>query len=123
MNYLKIVIVFFLLLTACQQKKPVLQLSAYCYDFKELQKNNHYNGCVIIKNTGNDTLKIFQTDTGCGCTKASVTKNLLQPHDSCILNFTYNTENKQGAQEEYVGIYANTDSLVHLLKIKAFIHE
>ena len=121
MNYIKIIIIFLLFLTACQHKKPVLQLSVYCYDFKELQKNNRYFGVATVKNVGNDTLKILQIDTGGGCTSASVTKNLLQPQDTCTLNFIYNTQYKQGVQEEYVYIYANTDSLIHLLKIRAFV--
>ena len=123
-NMYKIIIAFSLLLTACQHsQKPILQLSTYCYNFYELQKNKNYLGNVMIKNTGNDTLKIFQIGTSCGWTDASITQKLLQPQDSCTLNFTYNTQNKQGIQEEYISIYANTDSLVHLLKIKAFVSE
>lgn len=111
------------LLWNCQNKKPKLQLTDYIYEFKGIEPNKNYVGSSIIKNTGNNTLKILEIGTGCGCTQASISKNTIFPGDTCQLNFTYNTQNKQGFQEEFICIYANTDSLVHLLKIKAFINK
>lgn len=118
----KYIVVFVFLLSACQHPKPMLMLSSDLYDFKEIAKNKHYRGSSVIKNTGDDTLKIFQIEAGCSCTQAYTTKNILLPNDTCKLNFTYNTQNKQGLEEFYICIYANTDSLVHLLKIRAFIN-
>ncbi|MDE6450692.1 MAG: DUF1573 domain-containing protein [Odoribacter sp.] len=104
-------------------KKPVLHLSTYCYDFDRLQINKIYFGSALIKNIGNDTLKIFQVETDCGCTKAFVSKKQLLPNDTCLISFAFSTQHKQGIQEEFIYIYANTDSLVHPLKIKSFVYE
>lgn len=111
-----------MMLLACSNNhKPDLSLSTYVYDFNILDKNIIYEGSAIIKNTGNGELTITHIDAGCICTKASVTKNVIQRGDTCKLNFTYNTQDKDGVQEQIICIVANTDSLVHLLSIKAFV--
>lgn len=95
----------------------------FAYNRDLLQINKIYFGSALIKNIGNDTLKIFQVETDCGCTKAFVSKKQLLPNDTCLISFAFSTQHKQGIQEEFIYIYANTDSLVHLLKIKSFVYE
>lgn len=114
-------IVIFLLLCACQGKQAQVRLSEYRYDFGEIQANRLYSGEATITNTGNDTLKILDVNGSCGCTQARVTKRELMPGDTCRLDFTYNTRGKRGEEQEYICLFANTDSVVHLLRIQAVV--
>lgn len=115
----------FLLLTflcSCTKKKSELKLLNYSYDFGIIKKDSIYQGKIIIKNTGNDTLKIQKISPDCSCTNAYSTKKLILPNDTCLVKFTYNTYHKISRQENFIIIIANTDSIFHLLQIKAFVN-
>jgi hypothetical protein len=125
MTKYKLVAVFFsfLFFSSCYyaKKKPELHLSIEDYDFGEIKTDSIYTGSVIITNSGNAPLVIDDINPGCGCTSVNVTKNIILPEDTCLLNFSYNTRNKKGFQENYIILTTNTDSVVHLLQINAYV--
>ncbi|MDR0574020.1 MAG: DUF1573 domain-containing protein [Tannerella sp.] len=111
-----------LIIVSCHSKKnPELVLSVENYDFGNVRKDSIYKGNVIITNSGNAPLIIDNINPGCGCTSVSVTKNIIPPKDTCLLNFSYNTHKKKGIQENFITLIANTDSLVHILQINAYV--
>jgi hypothetical protein len=119
-----IILVFFIILTSCQntsKKKPELELSTYIYDYGDIKNDSLYNGSAILKNTGSLLLKIDNISADCACTNLSLNKNEIQPGDTCLLSFTYNTFSKEGEQENYIFITANTDSVIHILQINAYV--
>ncbi|MCD8187009.1 MAG: DUF1573 domain-containing protein [Rikenellaceae bacterium] len=115
------VIVFIFI--ACKPSGPLrLELSTYSYDFGIITTDSIYAGEVTLTNSGDEALKIGPVNTGCGCTKASAEKYRLEPGESCLLRFTYDPKNKgAGEREEYVIINANTDSLFHILQVRAIL--
>lgn len=106
-----------------EELKPNLKLSSYVYDLNITNQDSTYKGSAIITNSGKGKLEINRINTGCGCTNAEISKNILAPKDTTLLKFTYDPKGKMGYQEEYIIIEANTDSLVHLLKVTAFIDD
>lgn len=112
-------------LTACNNRnkpnRPNLTLSSYNYELGILKNDSIYKGSSIIINSGSGELVINTVSAGCGCTSAKVNKNRLAPGDTTLLKFTYNTYGKRGNQTEIIVITANTDSLVHLLKVFASV--
>ncbi|WP_459683958.1 DUF1573 domain-containing protein [Viscerimonas tarda] len=90
------------------------------YNYGEIKKDSLYKGFVIIKNIGRSVLIIKDVSPDCGCTKILLSKNEIEPKDTCMLSFSYNTFYKHGNQENYILITANTDSIVHVLQISAF---
>lgn len=116
-----IYLISFILLCSCANKKPQLIFRHYTYDFGFIKKDSVYNGETIIKNIGNDTLNIQHISPDCSCTNAYSTKIQLLPEDTCLIKFSYRTYHKIGKQENFITVFANTDSIVHLLQINAFV--
>ncbi|MDR2953816.1 MAG: DUF1573 domain-containing protein [Prevotella sp.] len=123
--YRLLILVFsIILISSCTSKeKPELRLSADIYDFGNIHKDSIYQGSTIIKNTGGTPLVIRSIEPDCGCTDVSLSKMTILPNDTSLMNFSFKTFNKYGKQENYICIIANTDSLIHLLQINAYIEE
>jgi hypothetical protein len=123
-NYkISLLVFLFLTIVSCySRKKPELLLSVENYDFGNVKKDSVYKGSVIITNSGNATLFIENTNSGCGCTSVNISKNTILSKDTCLLTFTYNTHNKKEYQENFITLIANTDSLVHILQINAYVY-
>lgn len=120
---LNIVLIFVFIVYSCQAPKSELKLSTDEYDFGIIEQDSIYNGYVVVKNTGNDTLKIRDIRPGCGCTNAFTTKSMILADDSCLLKFSFNTHQKSGLQKNHIYIITNTDSLVYLLQVNAIVRE
>lgn len=123
MNKYILIIILFVLAACGRHKQSNLELSAYTYDFGKIQKDSIYQGEIIIKNTGIDTLKIEKILADCGCTNAFSSKINIMPGDTSLVKFSFNSHNKFGNQENYITILANTDSLVHLLQVISIVTE
>lgn len=123
MKWQVIIIAIVLYLTCgCRQiQRPQLLLSTYNYDFGVVDSAMVYSGSVTLLNCGSANLQIEQINTGCGCTSAQCTKNTIAPGETGVLRFTFDTKNKTGEQSQFISIIANTDSLVHILKLTAFV--
>lgn len=119
----KIILVLVAILSSCHSsnKKPELELSTYIYDFGDIENDSLYKGSLILKNAGRLLLHVEDISADCSCTNILLNKNEIQPGDTSLLNFTYNTFGKSGKQENYIIITANTDSLIHALQINAHV--
>lgn len=115
------ILAFFLILSSCHSSKkgPELKLSTYFYDFGDIKSDSLYKGSVILRNTGHLPLHVENVSADCSCTDILLNKDEIQPGDTSLLNFTYNTFRKSGKQENYILVIANTDSLIHALQINA----
>lgn len=87
--------------------QPKLQI-----DKPEMDLGNVYHGGSktskwMIKNAGNDTLKILGISTSCGCTKAKEPKKYLLPGESDALEVTFNSTGFRGKQTKYVNVQTN----------------
>lgn len=112
-----------ILFASCHsEKKANLILSIVDYDFGDICSDSIYKGRSTITNSGNIPLIIDKIDSDCGCTSVAISKNVILPQDTCLLTFNYSTYNKIGLQENFICIIANTDSLVHLLQINAYVN-
>jgi|SRR5690606_9019773 len=120
---INITIVILLLISSCTsiKDKPQLQLSTYTYDFGIIKKDTSYTGSVVLTNIGNSSLHIEDISAGCSCTKSTLSNCDIQPGDTSLLTFTYNSLGKKGMQENYIILKANTDSLIYVLQINANI--
>lgn len=78
----------------------------------QLDLGTVYNGStkianVVIKNTGNESLKILGIRTSCGCTKAKEPKEFLKPGESDILQVGFDATGFRGPVVKYVNIDSN----------------
>lgn len=70
-------------------------------------KDHPLNGKLVIKNIGNDTLKIVNVQPTCGCTYAPLTKNILLPDETIDLAITLSISNFEGPISKHIRIYSN----------------
>lgn len=106
---------------SCGNGKSDLKLSSYFYDFGKIDANGLCKGEVKVINGGCAELIINKVSAGCSCTQAYVKCNIVEPKDSTVLYFTFNPKNRKGPQEEFIILEANTDSIIHILSINAYI--
>jgi hypothetical protein len=116
-----VIILLLGLLFSCKKTNPQLTMQSYIYDYGYIKNDSLYNGSVILKNVGGSPLIIENVSADCGCTNVSLSKNKIEPEDTCLLSFTYNSFYKEGKQENYIFITTNTDSLIHALQINAYV--
>lgn len=117
-----LVIILIMCLSCKQHRKPEVFLSSYVYDFGTISSDSICCDSITLTNVGNAILEIGEVETGCGCTRASVDKDELNPKESCALHFSFNPKGKGiGPKKELIIINANTDSLFYILQIKAIV--
>jgi hypothetical protein len=100
-------------------KKTTMTIDKNVYDFGNLKEDEMYTGYFIVKNTGTITLAIYDVSTECGCTVIDSYKKLVEPKDTCMIRFSFNTLGKSGIQNKTISLVTNTDTATHFLKIKA----
>lgn len=70
-------------------------------------KENQLKTSFILKNIGDGDLFIKEVRPGCGCTSAPITKDLLKPGDTTVVNVTLNTTGKHGQTDKSITISAS----------------
>lgn len=80
--------------------------------------NKHYNfGTVetgeivkhdfVLKNTGKNDLHIRKTRASCGCTVATLDKEVIKPGESSKISIKFNTKGRTGSQRKTVTVITN----------------
>lgn len=62
---------------------------------------------LIIRNTGNQNLKISNVRPTCGCTTAPLEKDELKPNESTKISITFNVAQNSGPVSKQIFIYSN----------------
>ena len=78
------------------------------WNFGEIVEGNIIKKKFIFTNAGNAPLQILGTDASCGCARPTVPFLDIAPGDSSEIGITYNSVNKDGAQEPEIIIESNT---------------
>lgn len=90
--------------TMAQQdvKAGRLEVSQKKWDFGFIPRGAKVTHNFLLKNVGNDTLKITNVRKSCGCTAAPLRKSILPPGDTTLLEVTFNSGSYQGAVSKAV---------------------
>lgn len=62
---------------------------------------------LVIRNTGNQILKISNVRPTCGCTTAPLEKNELKPNETTKVDITFNVAQNTGPVSKQIFIYSN----------------
>jgi hypothetical protein len=91
-KYLPILLLLTVLIYSGQtMAKPELTVSPEKFDFGYSPYNVKISHNFWLYSTGDEAVKIDKVITGCGCTKAPLTKNIIPPGDSAQLEIIFNT--------------------------------
>lgn len=85
---------------------PKIKFVETSYDFGTVLQGAQVKHSFEFKNVGNDTLRIEQVKTSCGCTAAESSK-IIPPQKQGQIDVTFNTGSRQGKTSKTVYIYSN----------------
>lgn len=88
--------------------KPELTISPSQFDFGYAPYNTKISHSFWLYSTGDETVEIEKVITGCGCTKAPLSKNSIPPGDSAKLEIIFNTNKYTSRVVKSPKIISNT---------------
>ena len=100
-----------------------IQLPEVQHDFGTITKNSSVTHEFVVKNVGNNPLKIENVKASCGCTVPQWPQEPIPIGGEGIIKVTFNSAGKRGIQNKAITITANTDPINTRLYIKATIKE
>ncbi len=72
-------------------QRPKITVEPKIFDFGEVEFGKTVEHIFEVKNSGNEPLEINRVSTSCGCTKAKIDKEKLEPNESATLLVTYDS--------------------------------
>lgn len=104
-----LLIIFISSLSLCDEPKIKVHPST-TIDIGDMYQGQKIGRTVIIKNIGNDTLKITGVKAQCGCTATLIDKKEVAPNDSAKLDITFDSQSWLGKVTKQVYITSNDTS-------------
>lgn len=87
---------------------PRIRLSDRVLDFGHFRKDEIHDSVFTVYNDGDSTLVIHTIFSGCGCTRTSCDKKVIEPGDSTKVGVRFNSKNRAlGAFRKTVVIRSN----------------
>jgi|GEM_PF-1117441 len=86
---------------------PELSVPQPKHDFGEARSGEKVDHRFVLKNTGNDTLKILRIRTSCGCTTPGVREMEIPPGEQAELPVQMNLHGRSGPQKQQVVLTTN----------------
>ncbi len=87
---------------------PHLEIPRSVHDFGVIDEGKIYTHDFVLKNTGDDTLKVLSVRTSCGCTATMLQSSEIAPGDSQILHVSFNSAGYGGRRfTKVVSIVSN----------------
>jgi len=96
-----------LIITCITFSQPKLSLDKPDVDLGKMYGGEKKKGKIILKNIGNDTLRIISVQPTCGCTTVKQPKEFLLPGQSDDVELEFNSTGYRGKVEKHVNINTN----------------
>jgi len=101
---------------------PQLLIEEKVHDFGKIEQGTSVSTSFILKNNGKSDLSIRKTHASCGCTLASLEKDVIAPGEELNLGVTFNSAGRRGNQQKSITIYSNDPATpVQRVTIKAIV--
>jgi hypothetical protein len=105
------------LLIHLAEAQPKLAIDSMSINLGTLYSGQVKTGRIVIRNIGNQPLKILHVQPSCGCTTVGQPKSELQPNETDELEISFNSALYHGPVEKYVNIETN-DPLSQYVAVK-----
>ena len=105
-RFLTIVFFLFLFSSADSFAEPLLNVEQVIEE-KSVLTGKEIKGKLVLKNKGDELLKILGVSSTCGCTTLKLKERRIQPGDEVDLNFVVDTRGKLGMVEKTITIHSN----------------
>ncbi|MGM0530242.1 MAG: DUF1573 domain-containing protein [Bacteroidota bacterium] len=102
-----------------RENAPNVEFEQTTFNFGTAKQDSKVEHVFQFKNTGKRDLKIRKIRTPCGCTTAKPDKEVIAPGESSSFKAVFQTENREGHQDESIYFISNDPDNSNLkLKIK-----
>jgi hypothetical protein len=99
-----------------------LDLSELSFDFGVVPREAKVMHKFLLKNIGNDTLKILDVKVACGCTTAPVGKKILAANDTTSMPVTFSSGRRSGSSTKGISIITDQEPRGRFnMTIKAYV--
>ncbi len=88
---------------------PRIQVDRKDFDFGRRYQGESIEHVFVIRNAGDDTLRINNVRSSCGCTATLLDKHALAPGESAELKATFSTGRFRGQVEKMISVYSNDE--------------
>jgi hypothetical protein len=112
-----LIFIMILLLLSISFSQPKLSLNKPEVDLGTIYSGTKKQGKIVLKNIGNDTLRIYSIQPSCGCTTVKQPKVILLPSESDVAEVEFNSSGYHGKVEKHINILTN-DPLSQNVSIK-----
>ena len=106
LRILTIALFLFSLSSADSFAEPLLNVEQVIEE-KSVLTGKEIKGKLVLKNKGDELLKILGVSSTCGCTTLKLKERRIQPGDEVDLNFVVDTRGKLGMVEKTITIHSN----------------
>ena len=106
LRILTIVLFLFSFSSADSFAEPSLNVEQVIEE-KSVPTGKEIKGKLVLKNKGDELLKIHGVSSTCGCTTLKLKERRIQPGDEVDLNFLVDTRGKLGMVEKTITIHSN----------------
>jgi hypothetical protein len=94
------------------------------FDFGSVPGNSKVEHDFILTNKGKSDLYVRKVSASCGCTVVKPSKTTVPPGDSTVIQVTYNTQGRSGADKKAVTVITNDPrKSKSILWIKAMVED
>lgn len=87
--------------------QPKAVFSEEKYDFGSIRQGEIVSHEFVLKNEGNEILKIENVKATCGCTAVAPEKKELKPGESTKIGVKFDSNGRRGVQQKYVYVFTN----------------
>lgn len=102
-------------------KITVMTFDKVEHDFGVIKQGDIVDYSFKFKNTGDNDLIITDAKGSCGCTVPDYPREAIKPGESGKIKVSFDSKKKSGQQLKSITIFANTQKLKEILKIKSTI--
>ena len=101
--------------------KPKLDIPETGFDFGFIFQNSIVSHKYLLRSVGDERVEITSVKPGCGCTKAPVGKNILEPGDSTWIELVFDSKHFQGSLTKGAFIYSSDTTGRHQIIFSGYI--
>ncbi len=92
-------------------RQPVIEINEKKFDFGKVREGTELKHTFTLKNGGSADLTLYEAYSTCGCTVPKLSKNLLQPGETTLLEVAIDTSMKQDRVTKTV--FVSSDDPTH----------
>lgn len=102
-----VIVVMLLFAFSAAAEGPMIVSMPSVLDLGTMEQHQIKKEVLILRNSGDTTLKISEIKTTCGCTAAEPEKNELAPGEATQVNITFDSKRFEGELTKFIKVFSN----------------